>query len=698
VLASCASDELALAENGGTATGDTATVQICFTLSVDGKTATRAGTWGDSYDTTYVNDFERKIKDLQVLVLPDKELTGKNHPHAFLLENVTYNGNLVTGKLSMPDSLLTDEGKFVGWIEVFANCDAITVDADKSTNCCLQHSAGNTLNYYNGYGKAPDWYSSDSYVQKIPMWGFKKIEGIKFLKGTIADIDVIPMLRSLLKLKVSLDSEKDAGYTLTGAKLENTNPYPYITPCFWHTETKSWEGEQWEDYDYTKYDSVLEIPIDSTFHIPTWGKGDGEASILLEDKDNKCFYAYIGEISKDYGPKVTLTYTTPAGNTEEKSFIVGDYPDNENCTPINLVRNTVYDYTVSVSGSDVNVSLTTLPWNVASSSVGYTVESDAAAGLEPVLYAWDTDNKKTVTVDDGTEKTEKTYYNYYPYANDPTKGDTEAKYCYVSYPRYASDSDNKYVEDKRSGADFYFLVTAPEGAVWEAHLTNTDDFEFETESSDGKTWECKYPDKELSGTLDDGTAYTYTATSKQLCSVSTGTARSNIECPENTVKSGNNIIKTRVVFCRPYKITVKPKHPWYKFRSDATKEDGKDYYTYNDDIVELTDSGKVWDKKYANEKGEVVSGPSTELYITVRLGNQDIEEEYLDINPAIEQQTALYKGNGSNYYRFAAGNAKAKDAKHSIKIWQLKATNKSDKKMAEDNSDNTSFVRDDDSL
>lgn len=60
-----------------------------------------------------------------------------------------------------------------------------------------------------------------------------------------------------------------------------------------------------------------------------------------------------------------------------------------------------------------------------------------------------------------------------------TSGDAEGLYCLVNYPRYKeSDETHNSLEDKKSGAAFYFKVESPAGLVWKAHLTNTDDFAF----------------------------------------------------------------------------------------------------------------------------------------------------------------------------------------------------------------------------
>jgi len=685
VLASCASDELALTENGGTATGDTATVQICFTLSVDGKTATRAGTWGDDYNSPDVNDVESKIKDLQVLVLPDKELTGKNHPHAFLLENLTYNGDLVTGRLSMPDSLLTDEGKFVGWIEVFANClanrDTIEIKPlyknnqgnDAHDNCCLEHSKGNTLTFWNGFNTM--WYESvgeqGDAIQAMPMWGFltiKSDDDISPIKGTLVNVGEIPLLRSLAKIKVSLSNDDiKKEYSLESVEIRGYDHAPFVAPNFWK------KGD-------SAYKSVSELPIEETLHAVSqktdwWiGNYDQDGVFSLKKESDNCYYTYISEMWNynpgegntkntitDYPSCINLKYKI-AGEEKEASFKIGDYnADGEFVSNIDVIRNTVYDYTVSVSGSDVNVSLTTLPWNVASSSIGWYVKGESALSIDAALYAWQ--EGQTKEVDSKTY-----YYNVIPDPTDATVGDTEARYCYVSYPRYESfnGGENNYVSDNYSTADFYLLVTAPEGAVWKAELSNTEDFALDV--SDATAWECA----------------TANGTSK-LYSVATGIARANKESDDGTKK----------VYCRPYKISVKPIKPWYKIPEDAKPAvEGEKYYTYNtnwendkypytkDDGTEATGT---WDEIY----GET-SGPYTDLYITVSTSGKESDKVYVPINPLynLSEITSYYMDSNKKRYRFAQNDQTGR----SIRIWQLKATNKKNSEMASDNKGNKFFT------
>lgn len=69
---------------------------------------------------------------------------------------------------------------------------------------------------------------------------------------------------------------------------------------------------------------------------------------------------------------------------------------------------------------------------------------------------------------------------------NPKGGEAEGLYCLVNYPRY-QDEDHKILEDKKSGAAFYFKVESPTGLVWKAHLTNPTEFAFNYNKSTEST-------------------------------------------------------------------------------------------------------------------------------------------------------------------------------------------------------------------
>lgn len=124
----------------------------------------------------------------------------------------------------------------------------------------------------------------------------------------------------------------------------------------------------------------------------------------------------------------------------------------------NAIRNrelVVYGY--FLQGGALCLDWQVMPWNKVTSEIGWN-------GANCQMFAWTTKTPSATT------------------------GDAEGLYCLVNYPRYKeTDKDHNSLEDKKSGAAFYFKVESPAGLVWKAHLTNTDDFAFNYSKSTEST-------------------------------------------------------------------------------------------------------------------------------------------------------------------------------------------------------------------
>ena len=115
----------------------------------------------------------------------------------------------------------------------------------------------------------------------------------------------------------------------------------------------------------------------------------------------------------------------------------------------------VYGY--FLQGGALCLDWQVMPWNKVTSEIGWN-------GANCQMFAW--------------HKT----------SPSATSGNAEGLYCLVNYPRYKeSDETHNSLEDKQSGAAFYFKVESPTGLVWKAHLTNTDDFAFNYDKSTEST-------------------------------------------------------------------------------------------------------------------------------------------------------------------------------------------------------------------
>lgn len=115
----------------------------------------------------------------------------------------------------------------------------------------------------------------------------------------------------------------------------------------------------------------------------------------------------------------------------------------------NAIRNrelVVYGY--FLQGGALCLDWQVMPWNKVTSEISWS-------NVNCQMFAW---TKETPSA---------------------TTGDAEGLYCLVNYPRYKeTDKDHNSLEDKKSGAAFYFKVESPAGLVWKAHLTNPTEFAF----------------------------------------------------------------------------------------------------------------------------------------------------------------------------------------------------------------------------
>lgn len=126
----------------------------------------------------------------------------------------------------------------------------------------------------------------------------------------------------------------------------------------------------------------------------------------------------------------------------------------------NAIRNrelVVYGY--FLQGGALCLDWQVMPWNKVTSEISWN-------NVNCQMYAWQTDS---------TLK--------------PKGGDAGGLYCLVNYPRY-KDTEHEILEDKKSGAAYYFKVESPAGLVWKAHLTNPDEFAFNYDESNKGSTKC----------------------------------------------------------------------------------------------------------------------------------------------------------------------------------------------------------------
>lgn len=197
-----------------------------------------------------------------------------------------------------------------------------------------------------------------------------------------------------------------------------------------------------------KLDGVENTKIKAVANPLTYQRGPGETAQAYMNRMNNEIgghnLSYLRETNKPITGKI---YYKLAEDGIEKSqeFTI---PSSGNA-----IRNrelVVYGY--FLQGGALCLDWQVMPWNKVTSEISWS-------NVKCEMYAWQTGS---------TLK--------------PKGGDAEGLYCLVNYPRY-KDTEHEILEDKKSGAAYYFKVESPAGLVWKAHLTNTHEFAFNYDES-----------------------------------------------------------------------------------------------------------------------------------------------------------------------------------------------------------------------
>ena len=173
----------------------------------------------------------------------------------------------------------------------------------------------------------------------------------------------------------------------------------------------------------------------------------------------------VGITDENQRYKMTVFFQTLPGGPQKEQVVY--LPAME--------RNTWTKIFARVKSGIFTFEARVLPWNKVESEIGWN--PDLNSGGNAPMAAW-----QLVEVE-GVPEGEKGSMKIDPDFKNATEGDEEAACCYVMYPRYGrtnGSSDHEKLENKPSYAAFYFCLKEPAGAIWEAYLTNTDDFEFAT--------------------------------------------------------------------------------------------------------------------------------------------------------------------------------------------------------------------------
>lgn len=203
-----------------------------------------------------------------------------------------------------------------------------------------------------------------------------------------------------------------------------------------------------------KLDGVENAQIKAVADPLTYQRGATETAQAYMNRMNTDIgehnLSYLRETNKPITGKIYYQLAE-GGSVKSQGFTI---PSSGNA-----IRNrelVVYGY--FLQGGALCLDWQVMPWNKVTSEISWS-------NVKCEMYAWQTGETL-----------------------NPQGGDAEGLYCLVNYPRY-QDKDHEKLEDKKSGAAYYFKVDSPTGLVWKAHLTNPDEFAFNYgESIKGSTY------------------------------------------------------------------------------------------------------------------------------------------------------------------------------------------------------------------
>lgn len=453
-----------ITEEGGTP-ADTGSAQVSFVLSLTDAGASTRATWGDNYTSEEGNGYENRIDPDDVQVM----LFNASGAHVATVEILSYyplnDGSAdyrFIGSVTAEDGTLTAGQSYK--LMVFANCETIT-DTSNLGALSFNYNAQNVINE----------------SQLIPMWGVIT-KTLTLEKGKQEDLGTIDLLRAMAKIEINLADAISGTHTITDATLSKYNSQGYCLPKNYAAVMNTKELEQ----ETGTNGSNEEI---STFH--PLSSASTEALPLVISTDKKTAWLYIPEYNNSTDAATISITLSDGSNTTTGTLEFKDYADGSATGDThNIVRNHIYRYTVNVETGKLTVQYKALPWNLVKTSIGWKPQPASTtenpfmdessynsfmAGSNYILLPRNSYSSSRNT-------TQKLFS--YLYLN-PKTGDDEARLCFVCRPGYdTDDSSHKTLKSGSGGARFFFMLTGPEGATWEAHLTNTEDFAFSTSEVD----------------------------------------------------------------------------------------------------------------------------------------------------------------------------------------------------------------------
>lgn len=405
--------------------GEEGKVYVTLTLSINGEEAGSRATWENNDNPEEGNEWENTINDLQILIYDE------NNQYVGCVENLIqllddrYSGTLSTAAWKANKNYK---------VMAFANCPTINQNNIE------------TLSY------------TRTDVEYIPMWGVTTTT-FDLTPGESDDIGGIDLLRAMAKIEVIMDAD---GYSIDKIEVDKSNPQGYCLPQGYNSVTET-----------DKLD--MEGATPASFHPNT------SDNPITKEQDGK-YYIYLPEYDNSTdAAKIQVTVNGETYPLEFRNYENGAPTGN----PYDIVRNHIYRYTITgVNDGKLTVKYRALQWDLVTSEIGYepqpisTTDSPFGGETEYEQFMNDSHHYILLPVEAYSDdyNTTRTLFNHL-YEN-PNAGDNEARLCILTRPTY--DTNKKYIDLKTgsAGARYYFMLTGPKGATWEAHLSSYENFQF----------------------------------------------------------------------------------------------------------------------------------------------------------------------------------------------------------------------------
>lgn len=517
---------------------------------------------------------------------------------------------------------------------------------------------------------------------KVPIYGFGSLPITEYKKSYSLDIKAT---RAVGKLELFFTRENaNSSLTINSIKLEHMPDKGYLVAPTSYVLTYKSSIDLLPEERGIDIDAVLTTDQASTTgnfseiyeqDNTTFQRLKLEQSYLLENPNGDTWteiaenhdYVYPEESEiedKETRYMMTVNYTLGSAPAVDKVVYLPKIVRNE----WNKIFARVKD------NGELEIRYKVIPWNLVESSIGYAPQP-ASTTVNPFFDDNDYDefmkngyillpvdefkNNEVNNVPYDRTTVRKLFKFLYDYPAD--RGDDDARYCILTKPTYV-DADRKILKTGTAGARYFFMLTGPEGATWEAHLSNYEE--------DGGDFTFSYRESnDFNGCKDEG----YTGKVKM---VSHGIARPKPYIIQvNCVRSWTGTDETATTDAND---KATGKYPWYEeegndywddandeSRVDDIDDDSEDSWWekdnrrdkfYNEYDQELRDAFTyytAWGKENNAYKREI----ATKLYITVTLA--DGTKYNLNINPSyknhrnISNMAFLYGDDEGNWRRYA---------------------------------------------